>query len=144
MADAASSSTGFTLFPHDADLGVHGQGPTVASAFAEAARALTAAITDAPVACTEHVTLRCEAPDLDLLLVAWLNAVISEMAVRGTLFARFEVRIDGTRLEADLWGERIDPDRHAPACEPKGATCAMAQVRQDAEGVWHARCIVDV
>jgi tRNA nucleotidyltransferase (CCA-adding enzyme) len=60
------------------------------------------------------------------------------------LFGRFRVRIDGTHLSAELWGEPIDPPRHAPACEPKGATCAMAEVRQDAEGLWHARCIIDV
>ena len=66
------------------------------------------------------------------------------MAVRAMLFGRFRVRIEGTRLDAVLWGEPIDPLRHAPACEPKGATCAMAEVSQDAEGVWHARCIIDV
>jgi SHS2 domain-containing protein len=139
-----ASGAGFTLFPHDADLGVHGQGPTVEIAFAEAARAITAAVTDAPVAETDRVTLDCAAPDRDLLLVAWLNAVIAEMAVRSMLFGRFRVRIEGTHLSAELWGEPIDPLRHAPACEPKGATCAMAEVRQDADGLWHARCIIDV
>ncbi len=140
----ASAGAAFALFPHDADLGVTGQGPTVEIAFEQAARAITAAITEADVAETERVTLTCDAPDLDLLLVAWLNAVIAEMAVRSMLFGRFRVRIDGTHLSAELWGEPIDPPRHAPACEPKGATCAMAEVRQDAEGLWHARCIIDV
>jgi tRNA nucleotidyltransferase (CCA-adding enzyme) len=134
----------FALFPHDADLGVTGQGPTVEIAFEQAARAITAAITEAEVAEKERVTLTCDAPDLDLLLVTWLNAVIGEMAVRSMLFGRFRVRIDGTHLSAELWGEPIDPPRHAPACEPKGATCAMAEVRQDAAGLWHARCIIDV
>lgn len=140
----ASVGAAFALFPHDADLGVTGQGPTVEIAFEQAARAITAAITEAEVAETERVTLTCDAPDLDLLLVTWLNAVIAEMAVRSMLFGRFRVRIDGTHLSAELWGEPIDPPRHAPACEPKGATCAMAEVRQDAEGLWHARCIIDV
>jgi tRNA nucleotidyltransferase (CCA-adding enzyme) len=143
-ARRASAGAAFALFPHDADLGVTGQGPTVEIAFEQAARAITAAITDAKVAETERVTLRCDAPDLELLLVTWLNAVIAEMAVRSMLFGRFRVRIDGTHLDAELWGEPIDPPRHAPACEPKGATCAMLEVRQDAEGLWHARCIIDV
>lgn len=144
MPRTASPRSGFSLFPHDADLGVHGQGPTVEIAFEQAARAITAAVTEAPVAETERITLGCEAPDLPLLLVTWLNAVISEMAVRTMLFARFRVCIEGMRLDAELWGEPIDPLRHAPACEPKGATCAMAEVGQDAEGLWHARCIIDV
>jgi tRNA nucleotidyltransferase (CCA-adding enzyme) len=143
-AACAASGAAFALFPHDADLGVHGHGPTAEIAFAQAARALTAAVTDAHVAETDRVTLDCAAPDLELLLVTWLNAVIAEMAVRSMLFARFQVRIDGTHLSAELRGEPIDPLRHAPACEPKGATCAMAEVRQDTEGIWHARCVIDV
>lgn len=143
-AGRAAAVTGFALFPHDADLGVHGQGPTVEIAFEQAARAITAAITDTPVEETDRVALSCAAPDRELLLVTWLNAVIAEMAVRTMLFARFRVHIEGTQLDAELWGEPIDPLRHAPACEPKGATCAMAEVKQDAEGMWHARCIIDV
>lgn len=143
-AGRAAAGSGFALFPHDADLGVHGHGPTIESAFEQAARAITAAVTDTPVNETERVTLRCAAPDRDLLLVTWLNAVIAEMGVRKMLFARFRVRIDGTQLDAELWGEPIDPLRHAPACEPKGATCAMAEVKHDAAGTWHARCIIDV
>jgi SHS2 domain-containing protein len=59
------------------------------------------------------VQVRCEAPDLELLLVEWLNALIYEMAVRKMLFGRFAVRIDGGRLEGRLWGEPVDVERHA-------------------------------
>lgn len=144
-AEAGQARTaGFALFPHDADIGVEGWGPTPEAAFEQVARALTAAVTEAPVAAAERVGLACAAPDPVLLLVAWLNAVIAEMGVRGMLFGRFCVRIDGTRLEAEAWGEPIDPARHAPACEPKGATLALAEMRQEADGTWRARCIVDV
>ena len=40
--------------------------------------------------------MNCEAPDLELLFVEWLNAIIYEMAVRKMLFGRFSVRIEGT------------------------------------------------
>ena len=88
--------------------------------------------------------MSCEAPDLELLFVEWLNAIIYEMAVRGMLFGRFAVRIEGTRLAGTLWGEPVDVARHAPACEPKGATYTALKVAADDKGLWSAACIVDV
>jgi SHS2 domain-containing protein len=34
--------------------------------------------------------------------------------------------------------------RHHPAAEVKGATLSELEVAQDADGSWHAQCIVDV
>ena len=131
-------------FPHDADVGVQGWGATPAQAFEQAAYALTAIITHAEVKPQVLVQVRCEAPDLELLLVEWLNAIIYEMAVRKMLFGRFAVRIDGARLEGTLWGEPVDVERHAPACEPKGATYTALRVAENRDGTWSAACIVDV
>jgi SHS2 domain-containing protein len=66
------------------------------------------------------------------------------MAVRHMLFSRFEVRLDGTRLHARAWGEAVDMARHQPAVEVKGATYTELRVFQDAQGLWHAQCVVDV
>ncbi len=131
-------------FPHDADVGVRGWGATAAEAFEQAARALTAVVTHAEVQPQIPIQVTCEAPDLELLFVEWLNAVIYEMAVRDMLFGRFRVKIEGRRLEGTLWGEPVDVERHAPACEPKGATYTALRVAEDASGTWSAACIVDV
>lgn len=142
-----SSPTGgarWEHFPHDADAGVRGFGATPAQAFEQAALALTAIVTDSPVEPRTPIEVRCEAPDLELLFVDWLNTVIYEMAVRKMLFARFAVAIDGTRLKATLWGEPVDVARHEPACEPKGATYTALKVAQEAPSLWSASCIVDV
>ncbi|MEW5966880.1 MAG: archease [Pseudomonadota bacterium] len=132
-------------FPHRADMGVRGVGPTLAAAFEQAALAMTAVITDpAGVAAVEGVEIECEAPDDELLLVDWLNALILEMAARGLLFGRFDVRIEGHRLHATAWGERVEPARHQPAVEIKGATYTELGVEQDAAGHWLAQCVIDV
>jgi len=131
-------------FPHDADVGVRGRGTTAAAAFEQAAQALTAVVTHAEVKPQAVVGVTCEAPDLELLFVEWLNAVIYEMAVRRMLFSRFEVRISGERLEGTLWGEPVDVSRHAPACEPKGATYTALRVARERDGSWTAACVVDV
>jgi tRNA nucleotidyltransferase (CCA-adding enzyme) len=131
-------------FPHDADVGVRGFGVTAQQAFEQAALALTAVITHTEVRPTARVEVTCEAPELDLLFVEWLNAIIYEMAVRRMLFGRFAVTIEGSRLAGILWGEPVDVERHAPACEPKGATYTALKVARDAAGIWSAACVVDV
>jgi SHS2 domain-containing protein len=132
-------------FSHDADIGIRGWGPTPADAFAQAALAMTAVITDPKVVRpSEAVAIECEARELDLLLYKWLNALVFEMATRSLLFGAFEVLIDGTRLEALARGERIDRARHAPAVEVKGATLTELKVEEQQPGCWLAQCVVDV
>ena len=139
-----ASNTRWEHFPHDADVGVRGFGATLAEAFEHAAEALTAVVTHAAVEPKMAIDVRCEASDLELLFVEWLNAIIYEMAVRSMLFSRFAVRIEDTRLKGTLWGEPIDVERHAPACEPKGATYTALKVAAGSNGIWSAACIVDV
>jgi SHS2 domain-containing protein len=94
-------------FPHGADIGVRGIGATKADAFAQAALAVTAIMTDpATVTPEEMVPITCEAPDDELLLVDWLNAVIYEMVTRRMLFSRFVVLLHGSSLSAEAWGNR--------------------------------------
>ena len=132
-------------FPHGADVGVRGIGATREEAFAQAALALTAVLTDpARVVSTDTVAVRCEAPDDELLFVDWLNALIYEMATRNAVFGRFEVKVTDHRLEAAAWGEPLDRERHGPAVEIKGATYTALSVGRRADGVWIAQCVVDV
>jgi SHS2 domain-containing protein len=140
----AKANVGWDHFPHDADVGVRGWGPTPAAAFEQAAESLTAVITHAEIHPRLAVTVRCNASDLELLFVDWLNAIIYEMAVRKMLFGRFAVKIADGKLEGTLWGEPVDVERHAPACEPKGATYTALRVARSAAGIWSAECVVDV
>jgi tRNA nucleotidyltransferase (CCA-adding enzyme) len=131
-------------FPHDADTGVVGVGPTKAEAFRQVALALTAVVTDPGKVNPVHpVPVACEAPSDELLLIEWLNALIYEMAVRAMVFGEFSVEIDDGRLSATAYGEAVDIERHEPAVEIKGATLTALQVVQGPDG-WRAQCVVDV
>jgi len=137
--------SGWEHFPHGADVGVRGVGPTMEAAFEQAAMAMTAAVTELDrVVAGEAVHVECEAPQPDLLLVEWLNALVYEMATRGMLFARFRVDIEGIHLSGDAWGEPVDAARHEPAAEVKGATYTALEVSRRANGAWVAQCVVDV
>jgi SHS2 domain-containing protein len=132
-------------YEHGADIGVRGIAPTLAGAFEQAALAMTAVVTD-PAALAEEasVTIRCRAPDPEILLVDWLNTLVYEMATRKLVFGRFQVNIDGEQLQATAWGEPVDVARHQPAVEIKGATYTTLKVEQRRDGSWLAQCVVDV
>ena len=125
-------------------MGVRGFGATMAEAFEQAALAMTAVVADlATVEPSEAVAVECEAPDEELLFADWLNSLVYEMATRKMLFSRFTVRLDGTRLNGQAWGERADVARHHPAVEIKGATYTALRVARDDSG-WVAQTVVDV
>jgi tRNA nucleotidyltransferase (CCA-adding enzyme) len=140
---------GWEHFHHQADVGVRGWGAGPEEAFEQAALALTAVVTSPDaVQPREPVPIACAAPDLDLLLADWLNALVYEMATRSMLFGRFEVRIEaqveGTLLTATAWGEPVDRPRHQPTVEVKGATYTALRVAQEPDGRWLAQTVVDV
>jgi tRNA nucleotidyltransferase (CCA-adding enzyme) len=138
-------AAGWEHFPHQADVGVRGFACTLERAFEQAACAMTAVVTELErVTPATAVSIRCSAPDRELLLFDWLNALIYEMATRHMLFSQFEVGISDGELRATARGEPVDIVRHEPRVEIKGATLTELQVAQDADGRWRAQCILDV
>ena len=133
------------LFPHGADVGVRGIGPTRQVAFEQAALALTSAVTDpACIALQQAIEVTCEAPEDTYLLLDRLNALIYEMAARRLVFGYFVVSLEANRLYGRAWGEAADRARHMPAVEPKGATLTALKVAIRDDGAWVAQCVVDV
>jgi SHS2 domain-containing protein len=145
----APAGRGWSHFPHGADIGVEGRAPTLEGALEEAARALTAIVIEpGTLSDRDQVEIACEAPDEELLLVDWLNAVIFEMSTRRMAFGRFEVQVGRgggkLTLHAKARGQAVDPERQELDVEPKGATYTALRVRREAGGAWVARCVVDV
>ena len=141
----AMNEAEWSHFSHDADIGVRGMGPTLDVAFERAAVALVSVICDvSKIEPVEKVDLSCTAPNNEILLVDWLNALVFEMSTRTMLFGRFAVRIGDGALKASAWGEPVDVARHAPAVEVKGATLTDLCVKQCENGTWLAQCVVDV
>jgi len=131
-------------FAHGADIGLRGSGRSKGEAFEEIALALTATVTDpAAVAAEESISLSCEAPSDEILLVDWLNLLIFEMAVRKMLFRDFRVSISNGVLHAEVAGELVDREKHHPAVEVKGATYTALAIEQTGDG-WDVQCVVDV
>ena len=132
-------------FYHQADIGVRGMGPSPAEAFEQGAIAMMAVICDPEkVEPATAVEISCDAPDIELLFVDFLNAIVYEIATRCMLFSRFEVNIDGNALTATVWGEAVDNEKHKTAVEVKAATYTELAVKKGPEGNYIAQCVVDV
>lgn len=144
-AKAKIKAVSWETFPHGSDWGVRGYGATIAEAFTNAAMALTSVIVDpAQVRGLQRVEITCAALDREVLLYDWLNRLITLMSTKHLLFGRFEVEIEHDSLRAAVFGEPLDPVRHAPAVEVKGATFTELKVAREPDGRWRAQCVVDV
>lgn len=131
-------------YDHGTDRGVRGFGDTKAQAFEQAGLAVTAVVADpVTVRPLDEVTFHCEAPDDEALFAEWVNSLLSEMSSRKMLFSRFTLRLQDGRLSAQAWGEPVDPARHHPVAEVKGAIHATLRVARHGEG-WMAQTVVDI
>lgn len=138
-------SSHFELFTHASDMGVRGRGKTIERAFENVGLALTSMVTDLQlVSPKESVKIKRSAPDLELLLLDWLNAIIYEMSTRNMLFCCYEVHIKDLTLEATLIGEEVDRSRHAPIVEPKAATFSELKVEQLPDDHWLVQAVIDI
>ncbi len=101
-----SPHTHWQHFYHQADIGVRGVGSTLAEAFEQAAKAMTAVIVDPEmVNARDELELSITAPNQEILLFEWLNALVYEVAIRKMLFSRFRVAIDDGELQGRARGK---------------------------------------
>ncbi len=134
----------FEVIDHTADVGILARGRTLEELFAHAAAGmLSFLVAPDTVRPRERRRVTVEAEDLPGLLVAWLNELLVLLNADGFVPASCEVReVSPGRLEADVWGEPVDPRRHRFRLDVKAATYHQLEIRQD--GLWQARVIFDV
>jgi SHS2 domain-containing protein len=132
-------------FEHTADLGLRARAPDLDTLFAEAGRALFAAIVEdlAAVDPRRRVDVRLASDDREYLLFDWLKELLYRFDAEHLLFSRFEVHVGEGGLEGAAWGEPFDPARHALSHEVKAITYHRLRVEQTADG-WLAEVIVDI
>jgi SHS2 domain-containing protein len=114
-------------------------GTTLPEVFAAAAEALLDATVEAREALGEveqrHVELA--EPDLELLLLRFLNELIFLRDAEGLLLRPRELRVEAgpshARLVADLVGERVDRRRHRLLSDVKAATAHGLALAREAD-----------
>lgn len=125
------------------------RGPTLAAVFAAAAAALLATTIESPerLGETEQRRLELVEPDLELLLLVFLNELVYLRDAEGLLLRVRSLQVQEgegqARLEAELVGEWMDATRHRPATDVKAATAhGLRLVREDGE--YRATVTLDV
>lgn len=137
------TSGSFDYFPHDADIGVIGHGPTPEAAMEQAARAMFALMgTSESSSNGTVVRFSFDEPDLVFALVTWLNRALAEANAVNISASRLSLRREGSTWNGSLAGSVWQPETER-GVEVKGATLTEASVERIAEG-WEARCVVDV
>jgi len=136
---------GFEIFAVTADKGIRAWGRDLPEVFIHAARGLWSLMVEPETARPEEMLpVKVEAGDRETLLVAWLNELLYLHEVEGFVAADFEIRqFADTMLEAEVWGERVEPARHPVVGHVKAATYHLLQV-VSVEGGWEAQVVVDV
>jgi SHS2 domain-containing protein len=137
---------GFRFIEHTADIGVVAYGADIGQVFVSAARALFSLITE-PEAVTENLSrdIELEAPDEESLLIEWLNELIYLFDTEHVLFKRFAVNVvDGKKLKARAWGEKVDPSRHQLKTGVKAATYHQLSLAGDSGRGYRAQVIFDI
>ena len=130
-------------FEHGADMGIVGRGARIEEAFEKAAMAGFAMMTRLDrVKLRESAAIEFEEADAELALVTWVNLLLGHARSRALIFGRFQLRHDGARwygtAEGEPWRDELER-----GIEVKGATLTGLAVTQH-DGIWEARCVVDV
>lgn len=132
-----------------ADVAFAAWGETREELFAACADALVNVMVAelAAIRTTEHIEVRLEQGELDLLLFAFLNELVFHKDARQLLLRATSLDIKeapaGFVLDACLSGERIDPDRHDLIVDVKAVTLHRFRVEESARG-WEAEVVLDI
>lgn len=137
------------MLDHTADVGFGLRAPTLEELFDEARRALLMVVFERPPEEGKDVReIRLSAPDLETLLVRWLNELTYLVQDVGFVPVSAEIQIRrsaGTALsvEASLAGAPLLLEEYGWQGEIKSATFHGLDIANDDES-WHARVILDV
>ncbi len=108
-------------------------GPDLPSLFANAALGMFALMVDLEgVEERQERRIEVTGRDLEGLMVNWLTELLYYLDAQEMLFSRFEVlTVDGSRLEAQAFGEPIDRERHNLHFGVKAVTRHLLEVARE-------------
>ncbi|MCS7190838.1 MAG: archease [Fimbriimonadales bacterium] len=140
----------FRIIEHTADKGLEAEAESLPELFETAARGLFHLMID-PDAYppTETVAIEIAAPDVEMLMVKWLNELVYQFEVHHRLFSQFsEVQVEESegrwRLHAQAHYRPIEPQQLEWSGAPvKSVTYHGLRLDHGSQG-WRLRFFVDV
>ena len=136
----------FTLIDiSTADMAFIASGATLEELFENAAAAMFYVMTGSEVMAEKKKKVAVDAPDIEGLMVDWLNELLFLFDTEKMLFSKFEVRIKEDKrykLTASVFGETVKP-AHKLKAYVKAATYHMLEVKKEKKR-WKAQVVLDV
>ncbi len=140
----------YQILEHTADKGLEVEAESLPDLFTTCAEGMFALMIDPELyPFSETLTIEKTAPDLEMLLVRWLNELVYQFEVNHFLFRRFsEVQVVS---EGERW--RLQATAHYAPVEPHAIEWSGAPVKSvtyhglelaQTNGGWRARYYVDV
>lgn len=139
----------YKYLDHGADIGIHAEGRSIEELFAEAAKGLFSLMVDLnqikPIS-MDSIQIKGETFSEDLLY-EWLKELLTASDLKRSVYKEFDVNITQKRnklsLNSQLYGQKINPDKHTLGSEVKAITYQGLEVERKA-GKWICQYVVDV
>jgi SHS2 domain-containing protein len=118
----------FEFLEHTADVLIAAHGQKLEEAFENAALAMFEVMTDTTkIDTVQEETVEVEAEDEYALLYSWLEALLVKFEIKGMLFSKFKIdriqdKLDGYKLQASVWGEKFNAEKHPQKVAVKAVT----------------------
>ncbi len=139
----------YEFLEHTADVKFRAYGATPEEMLRNAALAMFNVMIDTETVRPALVwNVELEADDLEELAYKWLSELLFLFSSENAVFKRFDIVLghDGAwRLNARIYGEHIDRNRHAFETEIKAVTLHQFEVRPgDSDNPWMMQVVLDV
>jgi len=113
----------YKLLEHTADAMVEAYGKDLGERFGNAAYAMFDLMTDLKkVEPKGELRITLSGESRDQLLVDFLEQLLFLHETEDLIFSKFEVKTDGKKLEALVWGEKFDEKKHSKRTVVKAIT----------------------
>jgi SHS2 domain-containing protein len=136
----------FTLIDiSTADMAFVASGATLEELFENAAAAMFYVMTGSEVKPEKEKKVEVAAPDIEGLMVDWLNELLFVFDTEKMLFSKFQVKIKkngGCELSGTASGEVVTPE-HKLKAYVKAATYHMLEVKKEKKR-WKVQVVLDV
>ena len=127
----------FEFLEHMADAYVAAYGKNLAEAFENAAAAMFEVMTDIENVSSEvEDYVEVEAEDEYALLYSWLENLLVKSEINQMLYSKFKILTlkkaeRGFRLEAKIWGENFNPEKHVQKVGVKAVTYHRMEINKE-------------
>ncbi len=135
----------FKILDVSGDVGLMVYGRTLEELFSNGAKGLFSLITNlSSLDAKKSIDVKVFSESLDGLFVSWLNELIFRFDTYGFTGREVEIEmVNENRIEATVWGEEFDPERHERGLLLKAATYHNLKIEKK-NGLWTAEVIFDI